>query len=173
MVDPDYDSPTFLSQKDKYFMGLSLVQMLGVVVIAFVAFFLSLTFPMGMVGRLIMVILGTVVTGVLVFGRIAGLSIPGYVLLMLLSLVRRSVYEEGAEVLLAGSDEFLAGLEEREARGAARAEGWLSRGRDLAVGEERAAWRNEVKTEVNKGVVQGAQSVEEMVRDGIRNIKGS
>lgn len=175
MYEEAYDSPTFLSQKDKYFMGLSMVQMLGVVVIAFVVFFLSLTFPGGMWMRVIVVAVGTLVVSVLVFGRIAGLSIPGFVFLMVTSPMRRTVYEEDSEVLLAGSSEFLAALEAKEARegrGEPRGDGWLARGRELVTGEETAERRGEIRADLEKGMVEGAQSLEGMLKDGIRSIKG-
>ena len=168
-----YESPTFLSQKDKYFMGLSMVQMLGVIGIAFVIFFLSLMVPVGLVMRLIGVVIATLITSVLVFGRMAGLSIPGYLLLMLLSPLRRTVYEEEPEVLLAGSSEFLAVLAEKEARAAeSRGDGWVARGRDFATSEDAENRRNEIKAEMNKGIVEGASTLEGMVKDGIRGLKG-
>lgn len=176
MIEQVYDSPTFLSQKDKYFMGLSMVQMLGVVVIAFVMFFLSLMFPAGMVYRVLAVGVGTLVTSVLVFGRIAGLTIPSYVWLMVTSPMRRTVYEEDAAVLLAGSTEFLAALEakyEREHRGEVRGDGWLARGREMATGEETAERRGEIRAEMEKGMVEGVQSLEGMMKDGLRSLKGS
>ena len=176
-----YDSPTFLSQKDKYFMGLSLVQMMGVVVIAFMMFFVSLMLPVGLLVRVGCVGVATLVISCLVFGRIGGLLIPSYMLLMLLAPMRRTVYEEELEVLLAGSDEFLAALEEKEARALAHTqgggdrgsgEGWLRRGKDFATSEENANRRNEMMADVNKGMVEGASSLEGMVKDGLRNLKG-
>lgn len=175
MMEHEYDSPTFLSQKDKYFMGLSMVQMLGIVAIAGITFVFSLMLPFGLLVRVIVVVVATVGIGVLVFGRIAGLSVPSYVLLMALSPLRRTVYEEDPGVLVAGSSEFLAALEEKEARAKrdrGENDGWLARSREFATSEDSAQRRNEMKAEVNKGMVEGAQSLEGMVKEGLKNLKG-
>lgn len=176
MMEQVYDSPTFLSQKDKYFLGLSLVQVMGVVVIGMVLFILSLTLPFGLMLRIGFVAAGTAVGTILGFVRIAGLSVPGYMMLMLMAPLRRTVYEEDAEVLLVGSSEFLALLEERESRqqasSGARGGNWVSKGRELATGDEMAARRGEIAVEVNKGMIEGAQAVEGMLKDGLRSLKG-
>lgn len=175
MMDHEYDSPTFLSQKDKYFMGLSMVQMLGIVAIAGMTFMFSLMLPMGILMRVVLVVVVTVGLGVMVFGRIAGLSVPNYLVLMALSPLRRTVYEEDPEILVAGSSEFLLALEEKEARAKrdrGESDGWVARTREFATSDETAQRRNELKAEVNKGMVEGAQSLEGMVKEGLRNLKG-
>ena len=175
MMEHEYDSPTFLSQKDKYFMGLSMIQMLGMVAIGGISFLFSLMLPVGIFVRIALVVAATASMGVLVFGRIAGLSVPNYLMLMALSPLRRTVYEEDPEVLVAGSSEFLLALEEKEARAKrerGESDGWLARGREFATSDENAQRRNELKAEVNKGMVEGAQSLEGMVKDGFRNLRG-
>ena len=171
----DYDSPTFLSQKDKYFMGLSMVQMLGVVATGGMCFIFSLMLPFGLLLRVGVVVVATVGISVLVFGRVAGLSFPNYLMLMVFAPLRRTVYEESADVLVAGSSEFLMALEEKESRGKrerGESDGWVARGREMATGEESEQRRNEIKAEVNKGMVEGVQGLEGMVKDGFRSLKG-
>ena len=174
-MEQDYDSPTFLSQKDKYFMGLSMVQMLGVVATGGIMFVFSLMLPFGLIWRISCVVAGTIGVSVLVFGRVAGLSLPNYLVLMGLSPLRRTVYEEDPEVLVAGSSDFLMALEEKEARAKkdrGENDGWLARGRELATSEDNEQRRNEMKAELNKGMVEGVQSLEGMVKDGFKSLKG-
>ena len=47
-----YDSPTFLGQKDKYLMGLSLPQIMVAMGVAAWWFFVSLTLPYSMITRI-------------------------------------------------------------------------------------------------------------------------
>ena len=71
-----YDSPTFLSQKDKYMAGLTLPQLMVCMVIAVFVFALTLMLPFGFLVRLMFVIPGTGLGAFLAFGKIFGLSVP-------------------------------------------------------------------------------------------------
>ena len=73
-----YDSPTFLGQKDKYMLGLSLPQLMVAVGVIFFWFLVSLAFPYTTQVRLAIMTPLSSVTLALIFVRISGLSIPAY-----------------------------------------------------------------------------------------------
>ena len=71
-----YDSPTFLGQKDKYLMGLSLPQLMILIGVGFTGFVFTLLLPVGMMMRFAILAPCVGVFGVLFFGRISGLASP-------------------------------------------------------------------------------------------------
>ena len=81
-----YDSPTFLGQKDKYLMGLSLPQLMVAIGVAAWWFFVSLTFPYSTVTRILIMVPLTGASLALLFARISGLTVPMFVLLAIKGL---------------------------------------------------------------------------------------
>ena len=71
-----YDSPTFLGQKDKYLLGLSLPELMVAMAIGGGWFFVMLLVPLGMMFRLLLSSPLTGMSMLLLFVRISGLSIP-------------------------------------------------------------------------------------------------
>lgn len=165
-----YDSPTFLGQKDKYFMGLSLPELMISLTIGGILFLFSLALPIGLLGRMAVVAPLTGGCMLFIFLRIAGMSIPSFLLRSLLGLFRRPSFEENREGLLAGTPAWLAAQALRESgeRGSRRF-GLVGRGRKAvaAIPEERKA---ELQAEVDRQVVETAAAAEGWARDAIRSV---
>ena len=158
-----YDSPTFLGQKDKYMMGLSLPQMMGAVAVGFCWFLVTLIFPYSTPVRLAMVASLTGVTLALLFVRIAGLTIPVFLILSFLRLFSKPSYEETSEFLLDGRPEWLESERLKMDKGSRR-QGRRQRAQELGLD----AKQGELRAEVDKQVTAGAVAAEQWVRDGVR-----
>ena len=163
-----YDSPTFLGQKDKYLIGLSLPQLMILIGVAFTAFIFTLMIPGGFLVRLMVVIPITGFLGVLLFARIAGLSIPMYLVQAVSYMFRRPVYEEHQLLLLNGAPVWLEAQVQKSGGGFF---GKLRRGRSKAANslemEQRA---NELRTEFDSKVVESSVATEQLIREGIRTV---
>ena len=102
-----YDSPTFLGQKDKYLMGLSLPQIMVAMGVAAWWFFVSLTLPYSMITRILIMVPLTGASLTLLFARIAGLTVPGFVLLSVKSLFSRPSFEEVDALVMNGDPDWV------------------------------------------------------------------
>lgn len=163
-----YDSPTFLTQKDKYVMGLSLPELMMAMGVAGGWFILSLMIPVGMMVRFMIVIPVTVVSLMVLFVRISGLSIPKFLLLSLLRTFRKPSYEESRELLLRGQSTWLEVQRQREEGGGRSRFGFLKRGRQaIEIPEARQA---ELRADLDRQVTEGAVAAEQWARDAIRSI---
>ena len=120
--------PTFLGQKDRYLLGLSLPELIVAMLIAGGWFVVTLGFPLGILLRLVVVLPLTGVSVAFLFVRISGLSIPMYLLLSLLRLFRRPSFEESRELLLEGEPAWLE-LRRQQQEGGRSRFGFLRRGR--------------------------------------------
>ena len=169
-MDPlgSYDSPTFLSQKDKYFLGLSLPELIVGMAVAGVWFVLMLMFPVGMLIRLLTVLPLTGISMAFLFLRISGLTIPVYLLLSVLRLFRRPSFEETRELLLEGEPAWLE-LQRQRREGERRSRfAFLRRGRRaVAIPEARQA---ELKADMDRQITEGAVAAEQWAMDAIRSI---
>ena len=163
-----YDSPTFLNQKDKYMLGLSLPEMIIAMAVAGGWFIVLLFFPLGMVTRLILVLPCTGTTMAFLFMRISGLTIPMYILLSILRIFRRPSFEEVQDYVVRGEPAWLE-LQRQRAEGGGSRLGFLGRGRKLAasVPEARQA---ELKAEMDKQVTEGAVAMEHWARDAVNSV---
>ena len=162
-----YDSPTFLGQKDKYLLGLSLPELMMAMGIALMWFIVTLMTPYGMLVRLAMVVPATGVSLFLLFGRIAGLSIPGYFLLMLVRSFSRPSFEEVPERLLEGDSVWLEARRRRE-ENAGKSRFSLGSIRKKVPAIDSEARRSEMKAELDKQITEGAVASEQWVRDGVK-----
>lgn len=166
-----YDSPTFLGEKDKYLVGLTLPQLMVGLAIGFLWFMLALALPYGMLVKLAVVAFATVLTLAMLFIRIWGLSIPMLVLLSIRSSMARPLYEEFKELILLGAPEWV----EEQAKKAKRRRRFAFLRKKAAVVDKAdvEARKAEVRAEVDRQVTEGAVMVEEWVRDGLTGfIKG-
>ena len=165
-VGDPYDSPTFLSQKDKYLFGLTLVQLVMILAVGGFYFLLTFMLPLGsMVTRLLVLVPAVGVTAVLMFVRIAGLSLPSFIFLAATVKLRNSSYEAPKSSLMRGSALWLTQLEEKGQRSRmGRKKDEVSKTMDL---EQR---KSEVKAEVDKAVVEGSVAAQQWVRDGINTL---
>ena len=168
MASAAYDSPTFLSQKDKYFMGLSLPQLMAAVGVAFFWFLVTLAFPYSTWVRMAIMAPLTSLSVALMFVRISGLSIPVYLGLALVRLFSRPSYEDSGVFLLQGQPEWL-----ESERLKAQSEGIgskLRRQRGRVRGVDTQAKQAELQAEMDKSVTEGSVALEQMVRDGVRTL---
>ena len=161
-----YDSPTFLGQKDKYLLGLSLPELMVAMGVALVWFIVSLMFPYGILVRLAMVVPATGVSLFLLFGRIAGLSIPGYLWLMIVRSFSRPSFEEVPERLLEGDSVWLE-AQRRRAEGGSRGGSLKFWKKKIPVISDEVR-QAEMKAELDKQVTEGAVAAEQWVRDGVK-----
>ena len=162
-----YDSPTFLGQKDRYLLGLSLPELIIAMVIAGGWFLVMLGFPLGIFLRLVVVLPLTGVSVAFLFVRISGLSIPMYLLLSLLRLFRRPSFEESRELLLEGEPAWLE-LRRQQQEGGRSRFGFLRRGRKaMTIPEARQA---ELKADMDRQITEGAVAAEQWAMDAIRSI---
>ncbi len=168
---PNYESPTFLSQKDVYLAGLSLPQLMMLLLLAGGCFLFTLLLPYGMVVKLGVTAVLTVLSGVLLFGKVSGLSIPKYALLSLVRIFVRPGFEERVEFLVAGDAPWLLAQERRATAQATRAE----RARGKVAQSKAALGRSErqqaeLKAEANKSVSAASMAVEQNAKGLIRSI---
>ena len=162
-----YDSPTFLGQKDKYLLGLSLPELMIAMGVALMWFVVTLMVPYGMLVRLTMVVPATGISLFLLFGRIAGLSIPGYLWLMLVRSFSRPVFEETPERLLEGDSIWLE-AQRRRAEGGSRVNLKFWKKKIPVISDE--VRQAEMKAEMDKQIAEGAVAAEQWVRDGVKAI---
>ena len=163
-----YDSPTFLGQKDKYMLGLSLPQLMMAVGVIFFWFLVSLAFPYTTQVRLAIMAPLSSVTLALIFVRISGLSIPVYLGLMVFRMFSRPSFEDLGEEMVQGQPEWL-----EQQRLKAEKEGLRSRfrrGRARAQSLEVESKRVEMQAEVDKTVTETAVGAEQWVREGVRTL---
>ena len=162
-----YDSPTFLGQKDRYLLGLSLPELIVAMLIAGGWFVVTLGFPLGILLRLVVVLPLTGVSVAFLFVRISGLSIPMYLLLSLLRLFRRPSFEESRELLLEGEPAWLE-LRRQQQEGGRSRFGFLRRGRKAMTIPE--ARQSELKADMDRQITEGAVAAEQWAMDAIRSI---
>ena len=160
-----YDSPTFLGQKDKYLVGLTLPQLMVGLGVGFLWFLLSLMLPYGMLVKLCMILPCTILSLVLLFARVWGLSIPMFVLLSLQRSMVKPMYEEFKELVLLGAPEWVEEQQKKAGRKGLRAR--LRRKAAVMNDPDVEARKAEMKAEVDRQVTEGAGVVEEWVRDGV------
>ena len=179
MALPDYESPTFLGQKDTYMVGLTLPQLLASLTLGGVWFLFCLLLPYGMVVKLGAAGALTGLTVLLLFGRLAGMSVPGYLALSLARSFHKPGWEDLAEDAVAGDPDWLALREWRAeraelARAAGKRRGMFSflRGRGRQALEEvaPAERRSEVAVDLEKGVSDMSMALESNVRDAVRTL---
>ena len=163
-----YDSPTFLTQKDKYVMGLSLPELMMAMGVGAVWFVIALMIPVNMLVRFAIVIPVTGVSLMILFVRISGLSIPKLILLSLLRAFCKPSYEESRDLLLRGQFAWLEVQRVREEGGSSSRFAFLKRGkRALDIPEARQA---ELEADLGRQVTEGAVAAEQWARDVVRSI---
>ncbi len=164
-----YDSPTFLGQKDKYLMGLSLPELLAALGIGFMWFLFSLMMPLSTIMRLVVIVPLTGVTVALLFMRVSGLMIPTYILLAISRAFNKPSFEETGELMLTGQIQWLESKQKRES--GSKLGGLLGKKQKLMADTE--VQQAELRAEMDKQVMEGAVAAEQMIRDGIRTmVKG-
>ena len=162
-----YDSPTFLGQKDKYLMGLSLPELLVAMAVAFGWFLVSLMFPVSILFRLMIIVPLTSASLVFLFVRISGLSIPVFVLLAISRVFNKPSFEETRELMLSGQSEW---VKSQEARAQKSSRFGSLKNRKKKLLEENEARQAELRAEMDKQLVEGASAVEGWVREGVRTL---
>ena len=163
-----YDSPTFLTQKDKYVMGLSLPELMMAMGVAGGWFILSLMIPVNMMIRFAIVTPITVVSLMVLFVRISGLSIPKFLLLSILRMFRKPSFEESRELLLRGQSAWLELQRVRQESSGRSKFAFLKRSKKaLEIPEARQA---ELKADLDRQVTEGAVAAEQWARDALRSI---
>ena len=163
-----YDSPTFLGQKDKYMFGLSLPELMISMGIGAFWFFLMFLIPVGFLIRAAIALPLTGASMSLLFVRIAGLSIPGYLLLSLVRVFRRPSYEEVQEFVLGGAPAWLD-VERQKGEKNSRFFGLVRKGRQVAASVPEAQ-RAEMRAEMDRQVATTAAEAESWARDAIRSL---
>ena len=163
-----YDSPTFLGQKDKYMLGLSLPELMVSMSIGAFWFFLMFLIPVGFLIRAAIALPLTGASMSLLFVRIAGLSIPGFLLLSLVRVFRRPSYEEVQEFVLGGSPAWLD-IERQKGEKNSRLFGLVRKGRKVAASVPEAQ-RAEIRAEMDRQVTETAAEAESWARDAIRSL---
>ena len=164
-----YDSPTFLTQKDKYMFGLSLPELMIALGVAGLWFLVLLVLPIGAMFRIVLVVPTTGVTLMILFVKVSGLSIPNFIVLSIVRMFKRPVFEESREMLIGGESSWLE-LQRQRSAGRSRFS-FLRRGRNMvAIPESRQV---ELKADIDRQVTEGAVAAERMARDAIRTfVKG-
>ena len=162
-----YDSPTFLGQKDKYIMGLSLPELMMALGVGFAWFLVSLLMPFSTIMR--MMVLAPVILSslILMFVRISGLTIPMFLILSVVRSFNKPSFEETQELVLTGPAEWLKNQEKKKG-GLAKLGSAVKDKADEVVGDE--SRQAEVKAEVDKNVTEAAMAAEQWVRDGVRTL---
>ena len=163
-----YDSPTFLGQKDKYMLGLSLPELMVSMSIGAFWFFLMFLIPVGFLIRAAIALPLTGASMSLLFVRIAGLSIPGYLLLSLVRVFRRPSYEEVQEFVLGDRPPGWT-LNVRRERRILVSLGLVRKGRKVAASVPEAQ-RAEIRAEMDRQVTETAAEAESWARDAIRSL---
>ena len=169
-MDPlgSYDSPTFLGEKDRYLLGLSLPELMVAIGVAGGWFVVTLLLPVDFIIRLLVVLPLTGMSMAFLFLKISGLSIPRYVFLSILRLFRRPSFEESRELLVSGEPAWLELQRQRSESGGSSRFGFLRRRRRaVSISEERQA---ELKAEMDRQVTEGAVAAEQWAMDAIRSI---
>ena len=165
-----YDSPTFLSQKDKYLMGLSLPELLLSMGVAFTWFIISLLLPYGTITRLFLMAPVTVINLILIFGRISGLTIPAYVFLSIVRSFARPSFEETGDLLLGGQSAWIESQRQKSEKSGFLP--FVRKKRSVVMPDD--IRQAELKAEMDKQITEGAVAAEGWVRDGFRTLmKGS
>ena len=162
-----YDSPTFLAEKDRYLMGLSLPELMITLGVAACWFGFVFLFPLGTVFRLLLVLALTGCSMIILFFRISGLTIPVYLLLSVVRLFRRPSYEETRELLLEGEPAWLELQRQRREGGRSRFGFLRLRRRSVAIPEARQA---ELKADMDRQITEGAVAAEQWAMDVVRSV---
>ena len=161
-----YDSPTFLGQKDKHMLGLTLPQVMISAGLAGLWFLVLLAFPMATMMRLSIFLPVQGVIMAFLFARVAGLSFPMYLLLAFQALFSRPQFEVDAERLINGLPEWrdphlnqgFRGRTMEMIRHQKRRQG------DVVVVEK----RSEMEAEVNRQISDGAMATKEWAQDSLK-----
>ena len=166
-----YDSPTFLGQKDKYLIGLSLPQLMVAIGVAAWWFFITLTFPYSMVTRLLIMSPLTGVSLTLLFARISRAGHPDIRPAVDKGPLQQASFEEVDALVMTGP-----GLGDHAASEASGGGGFLARikGKRSALNTlEAQSKQSELRADVDKQVVETSKAAEQWVRDGVNTlIKG-
>ena len=170
----NYDSPTFLAEKDKYMMGLSLPELLVCMVVCAMWFVMCLLLPYSTVIRMVVTVIGALVTILLIFVKLSGLNILVYLALTLVGIFSKPGYEDTPRNMLQGDPSWLdsqAVAAENRSRGRFA----FLRRRKAQVKEQMHRTEtqdrvHEVESEVQRQALEGAMGAEQMVRDGIRSL---
>ena len=165
-----YDSPTFLGQRDKYLMGLSLPQLMVAAVVGVFWFLVSLAFGGGMLVRMSVTGTFTLVTLLILFVRLSGLSIPMYVVLSIQRVFVKPSYEDVGALVLEGQPEWLDAKRQRAGRRSRLPFRRKGKRGEVVDRDKVTQRRAELQAEVDKQVVEGATVAEQFIRDGIRMI---
>ena len=170
-----YDSPTFLSQKDKYMLGLSLPQVMAVMGIAGAWFLATLGLPWELPIRLMITLGLTGVCALILFARIQGLLIPTFCFLFVWRIFVKPAYEDLQEDLLQGSAAWreqqtakVVQLESGDKK--AKAFGFMAGKRRRLAEDDMTAKREELEQEAKKQTEQALQAGEAWLRDGIKAV---
>lgn len=169
-----YDSPTFLSQKDKYLLGLSLPQLMGVLGIGAALFLTTLGLPWGLTIRMGITLGGTALGGIILFGRIQGLMIPIYLALLVTRSFVRPAYEDVSDGLRNGPAVWRQQQAARQEAANAgdkksRMFGILAKKRQRLESDDLVAKRGDVEAAAKQQATQVLVDGEQWVRDGIRS----
>lgn len=165
-----YESPTFLGSKDKYLLGLSLPELFTVIAVAITWLVLSFMLPYGTLVRFIAAGVATVISSVLIFARVYGLSIPMCVFYFLKGLFVKPSYEEMRELLIGGN---LVWLEQQEQSGKWYHFSFFRKKKSQYLDSEQGQTvRMEVQAEVSRSVNDSAVAVERGFRDAVKAIFG-
>lgn len=161
-----YDSPTFLSQKDKYLFGLTLVQLVMLLAVGGFYFLLSFMLPLGsMISRLLVLVPALGVTAVFMFVRISGVSLPSFLFLAATIKLRNASYEATRDALLRGGVLWLAQRELRAQKGR-----FGRKREELETAVDIDQRKAELKADVDKAVVEGSIAAQGWARDGINTL---
>ena len=175
----DYESPTFLGQKDTYMAGLTLPQLLASITLGGIWFLFCLLLPYGIVVKLAVAGALTGLTVLLLFGRIAGMSVPVYMGLSLMRMFVKPGWEDQAVDAVAGDPDWLALREWRAeraelARRSGKKRGLLAgmpgKGKQALAEAAPAERRSELSTDLEKGVSDMSMALESNVRDAVRTL---
>ena len=168
MALPVYDSPTFLTQKDKYLMGLSLPQLIMALGVTFWWFLVTLLLPYGMIIRLGVMGGLSLISMLMLFVQISGLALPKYIGLSLSRLFIKPMFEELAMYVVNGNPVWLEGKKASAEKSGKF--GMFKRGKKQLETQEAIAARMEVEAEVANQAQQGAIAIEQLVKDGLRSL---
>ena len=166
-----YDCPTFLGQKDKYLAGLSLPQLMAGIGVGFVWFLISFLMPYSVIVRMMVVLPVTGATMALMFVRVAGLSVPMYLILGLQRMLSKPSYEAMGSLVVWGDEEWLEGQRMKaEARRSSKSRRLIPFGKNRIDKVDLEARKSEMHAEVDRQVAEGSMAMESWVRDGVRTL---
>ena len=164
-----YDSPTFLSQKDVYIFGLSLMQMMAAVGIAGFWFLMGLMTPYSTMIRLILTVVLSMASFVVVFVQVSGLSLPTFVFLLLVRSFIKPGYESPRSYIEEGDVNWARTLERAEAGHEKKSRFGFLKFWAKGVDEDKVGMaKREMEAEVSRQVNESGKAVESAVRDGVR-----